>query len=79
MELHPLLNIFLTLINNVADPSGIVQPRAVWDAKENVQITFGTNIYYGGPGTEFGGFLIPQTGFINKSPNSVYLWLTCFF
>jgi len=79
VELHPLVNIYLTLINNVSDPSGIFQPRALWDARQNIQITFGTNIYYGGSGTEFGGFQIPGTNFSSKSPNSVYLWLTCFF
>ena len=37
-------------------------------------------ILYGGDNnTEYGGFQIPGTPFINKAPNSVYLWLTyCF-
>lgn len=78
-ELHPLLNIYLTLINNVADPSGIMQPRAIWDMKENIQLTCGANLYYGKTGTEYGGFIIPTTTFLNKPPESVYLWLTFFF
>jgi len=79
MELHPLLNIYLTLINNVADPSGIMQPRVIWDMIENIQLTCGANLYYGKTGTEYGGFKIPTTNFLSKPPESVYLWLTFFF
>lgn len=79
IELHPLFNIYLTVINNLADPSGIIQPRAIWDVAENFQLTFGTNIAYGGEGTEFGGFKAPQTDFIIKSPDSAYVWVTYFF
>jgi hypothetical protein len=31
VELHPLFNVFFTVINNTADPSGVLQPRATWD------------------------------------------------
>ncbi|MBW2039700.1 MAG: hypothetical protein JRI46_08905 [Deltaproteobacteria bacterium] len=79
VELHPLFNVYLTVINNLADPSGIIQPRAVWDIFEDVQITFGGNIYYGRRGTEYGGFKIPGTNFLNKAPDSVFLWLTYYF
>jgi len=79
IELHPLFNIYLTVINNLADPSGIIQPRAIWDIAENFQLTFGTNIGYGGEGTEFGGFKAPQTDFIIKSPDNAYVWVTYFF
>lgn len=79
MELHPLFNIYLTVINNLANPSGIVQPRAVWDIAEDLQITFGGNIYYGRRGTEYGGFTIPGTTFLYKAPDRAFLWLTYFF
>jgi hypothetical protein len=79
MEVHPLLNIFLTIINNLADPSGVIQPRATWDIITDLQLNFGGNIYYGDDDTEYGGFQIPNTPFISKAPNSVYLWLTYYF
>jgi len=79
VELHPLFNIYLTVISNLADPSGIIQPRAVWDIAEAIQIAFGGNIYYGGTGTEYGGFKIPGTNFLNKAPDSAFVWLNYFF
>ncbi len=79
VELHPLFNVYLTAINNLGDPSGIVQPRAVWDMTQNIQITLGGNIYYGGRGTEYGGYKIQGTGFLNKPSDSAYLWLTYYF
>lgn len=79
LELHPLLNMFLTVINNVEDPSGTFQPRVVWDMGQNFQLTTGANISYGKEGTEYGGFQILDTNYISKSPNTVYLWVTYFF
>jgi len=79
IELHPLFNVFLTVINNIEDPSGILQPYAVWDIAQDFQITFGANILYGGRGTEFGGFRIPGTDLRNKPANSAYLWLSYYF
>lgn len=78
-EAHPLLNISMTVINNVSDPSGMLQPRAVWDAKQNVQVTVGGNITYGGKESEYGGFTIPGTNFMQKTADSVFLWLTYYF
>jgi hypothetical protein len=79
VELHPLLNIYLTLINNVADPSGIMQPRVIWDMKENIQLTCGAGIYYGETGTEYGGFKILTTTFLSKPSDNAFLWITFFF
>jgi hypothetical protein len=79
VELHPLLNCYLTVINNLADPSGIVQPRLVWDCLQDVQITVGGNLYYGRQGTEFGGFRIPGTPFQLRGRDSVFLWVTYYF
>ena len=79
VELHPLLNVFLTSINNVKDHSGILQPRAVWDMARDIQITFGANIHYGVAGTEFGGFTLPDTPFMIEPSNSVYLLLSYYF
>lgn len=54
------------------------QPRATWDISEDAQITLGGNVYYGGRGTEYGGFKITGTNFLNKAPGSAFLWLTYF-
>jgi hypothetical protein len=36
LELHPLFKVFVTSINNVEDPSGILQPYAAWDITQNL-------------------------------------------
>lgn len=79
VELHPLFRAYFTAIDNLADPSGILQPRAVWDVAQNVQMTLGANVYYGATGTEYGGFRISGTDVLNKPSNSVFLWLSYFF
>ncbi len=79
VELHPLFKVSLTGINNVRDPSGVILPRAIWDITQNLQMTFGANIYYGKAGTEFGGFTISGTDIGTRASNSIYGWVTCFF
>ncbi len=79
VELHPLFNFILTSINNITDPSGIIQPYGVWDITQDLQLTAGATVPWGGSGTEFGGFPIPETGFISKPPVSAFIWLTCYF
>lgn len=79
IELHPLFNLILTSINNIADPSGILQPYGVWDITQNLQLTCGATIPWGGTGTEFGGFPIPGTAFISSPADSAFLWLTRYF
>lgn len=79
VELHPLFNLSFTSINNVEDPSGILQVYAIWDAVENVEATFGGNVFYGSRDTEFGGFEIPGTPFLTTPADSVFIWLTYFF
>jgi hypothetical protein len=46
---------------------------------ENVQLTCGANIYYGGIDTEYGGFKTSQTDFLIKHPDNAFIWLTYFF
>ncbi len=79
MELHPLFSIYLSVINNMADPSGVLQPRATWDMTGDLQMTFGGSIYYGAAGTEYGGFQLGDNGVLIKPANSAFLWLTYFF
>lgn len=79
MEVHPLVNIFFTVINNMDDPSGILQPHLTWDITQDLQLTCGGNIFYGGRGTEYGGFKISSTDILIKTPDSVYMWLAWYF
>jgi hypothetical protein len=79
VELHPLFNVFFTAINNLKDPSGILQPRLTWDITQNLQMTFGANIFYGDQGSEFGGFIIPGTNLRSRTPDNAYVWLIYYF
>jgi hypothetical protein len=79
IELHPLFQVFCTAINNVEDPSGILQPYATWDITQNLQLTGGLSLSYGAKGTEFGGFTLPGTDIRSKSPDNAYLWLIYYF
>jgi hypothetical protein len=79
VELHPLCNLFFTAINNLRDPSGVLQPRIVWDVAQDVQLLFGGTLYYGGHQTEFGGFPVPGTGLTTEAPASGYVWLSYYF
>lgn len=78
-EVHPLVNLVITVITNLADPSGIFQPRAVWDVAQSVQVTAGGNLYYGERGSEFGGFQVPGSGLFAEPANSSFLWVTYYF
>jgi hypothetical protein len=79
IELHPLFQVFFTAINNIEDPSGILQPYATWDIAQNLQLIGGLSISYGAKGTEFGGFTLPGTDICSKSPDNAYLWLIYYF
>jgi len=78
-ELHPLLKVYLTVINNLNDGSGTVQPRAIWDVTSDIQLIVGGNIYYGKTGTEYGGFEIPVLELMVEPTNNVFMTLTYFF
>ncbi|OQY04609.1 MAG: hypothetical protein B6I22_09225 [Desulfobacteraceae bacterium 4572_123] len=79
IELHPLLKVSLTAINNLKDPSGVLQPYATWDITQNLQLTGGLNFYWGDRGSEYGGFTLPGTDIRSKTPDSAYLWLIYYF
>ncbi|MCK4767884.1 MAG: hypothetical protein KAS28_05790 [Desulfobacula sp.] len=79
MELHPLFNIYLSVINNVRDPSGIIQPWAIWSVTQNSNLHFGASIFYGKKGSEYGGFLIPGTSFHTNAAPNAYIRFTYYF
>lgn len=79
MEAHPLVNLYLLAIQNIADGSGAIQPRMVWDLSQSVRFIAGASLYYGDTGTEYGGFWVPGIDFkIAPSPGA-FVWLTWFF
>ena len=79
VELHPLFQVFFTAINNVEDPSGILQPYATWDISQNLQLTGGVNVSYGAKDTEYGGFTLPGSDIRTRSPDNAYLLLFYYF
>lgn len=79
MELHPLFNVYLGVINNPGDPSGMVQPWAVWSVTQNSTINMGATVYYGAGDSEFGGFLIPGTSCRTNAATVGHLLFTWYF
>ena len=83
LEVHPLVNIFVTVVTNLWDPSGLVQPRVTWDILKSVKLTLWGNIFYGRRGDEYGGFPVPGpvpgTSLLDKPANQVYSWLSYYF
>ena len=79
VELHPLFNVYLTVINNLEDPSGVVQPRAIWNVSQNLDLTFGANLYYGGKGSEYGGIVVPGIPYLYSPSLTGYVWLSYYF
>jgi len=79
VEIHPLFNVYLSVINNVKDPSGIIQPRAILSMTQNLNLQFGANIFYGEKASEYGGFLIPDTNYYTNAAPSAYVLLSYYF
>jgi len=79
MELHPLFNIYLNFINNVRDPSGIIQPRAIFSLSQNINLNVGASFFYGKRGSEYGGFLIPGTSYFTSAAPNAYVQMTYYF
>jgi hypothetical protein len=79
VEAHPLLNVLLTVIHRLKEPSGLIQPRMVWDATRSLQVTAGAGIPYGGTGTEFDGFPLAGTGRLTPAPERFFIWATYYF
>lgn len=79
VEVHPLVNVYLTVISNVEDPSWIVQPRVSWDFTRSFRLTAWGNVAFGRTGTEYGGFYVPPTGLKQKPPNGGFVWISYYF
>lgn len=79
VELHPLFTAYVTAIVNTHDPSGIVQPRGVWSTSQNTELIFGASLYWGGSGSEYGGYRLTGGDLETASPDQFYLWFTWYF
>jgi hypothetical protein len=81
VELHPLVQLQPTVIVNLSDPSGLLQPQITWDVTENVQAILGAQWHWGGNGSEFGGYKVAMDGIeITAAPaDRAYLWLTYYY
>jgi len=79
VELHPLFNLAVTAINNISDPSGLVQPYAIWNMTQSLELTFGGNVFWGQKDTEYGGFKIPGLPLSTNPSDRAYIWLSYYF
>ncbi len=86
LEIGPLLNLWVTTLRNLDDGSGLVQPRLVWNATQDLEITVGADLSYGGRGSELGGLVVPglpaapgEMPPVLASPDRVYLWASWYF
>lgn len=79
LEIHPLVNAYITPIINLHDGSGILLPRVVYDFSDNIRISLTLLLNWGAAGTEYGGFVIPDTGFTTAPADTVSAWITWFF
>ena len=78
-ELHPLINIFATVIYNLDDQSILLQPRISWDFSESAELLAGLNISLGSSGSEFGDRPDQQTGADTSNADQAYLLVTWYF
>ncbi|MGD2113693.1 MAG: hypothetical protein PVG07_01470, partial [Acidobacteriota bacterium] len=87
LEAHPLVNLWLTTIRNLDDGSGLVQPRLVWNAQQDLEVVLGADLHYGDRGSELGGLVLPGLGSVVPgdvppvlaSPDRLYLWVSRYF
>lgn len=81
VELHPLVQAHATAIVNLHDPSGLLQPQLLWDLAADWQLILGGQWYWGGRGSEFGGYRVAPYGerLLLAPADRLYLWLSFFF
>ncbi|MDJ0783642.1 MAG: hypothetical protein QNJ22_16825 [Desulfosarcinaceae bacterium] len=81
VEAHPLVRLDTTLIVNLWDPSGLVQPQLLWDLAEDWQMILGGQWHWGARGSEFGGFTVdsPVDPQRLAPADRLYLWLSRYF
>lgn len=79
LEVHPLINAYITPIVNLHDGSGAILPRLVYDFSDNIRITLTALLNWGGKETEYGGYTIPGTQFYTCPADTISTWITWYF
>ena len=79
LEVHPLVNTYLTPIVNLNDGSGTLLPRIVYDCADNLRLTLSASLSWGGSNTEYGGHPIPGTDFSSAPADSISAWVNWYF
>lgn len=79
VEASPLLNVFFNLLQNLNDASRLLQLRAVYDWRQNLQGMLGVNLPGGGRGSEYGGLALAPGGPYLGTGSSVYVRLAYYF
>lgn len=79
VELHPLFNLFNTLIWNLNDGSAFLQVRGIYDWRQNVQLMAGVNVGFGDRGDEFHGIPILGTNAVLAPGRSLFLRAAYYF
>ena len=79
IELHPLIQFTLSLIESLDAFTGIIQPRLLIDLTQNSRLQIGGNLFYGKKGAEFGGIPLPGTDFTLGQGNSVSVMAGYYF
>ncbi|HCY88401.1 MAG TPA: hypothetical protein DHV36_24915 [Desulfobacteraceae bacterium] len=79
LEVHPLVNAYLTPIVNLNDGSGTLLPRIVYDWADDIRLTLSASASWGDSNTEYGGYPIPGTGFTSTPADSFSAWINWYF
>lgn len=79
LEIHPLVNAYITPVVNLEDGSGMLLPRMVYDWSANVRITLTAALNWGGRGSEYGGVAIPGTDVYTVPSDTISAWVTWYF
>ena len=79
LEVHPLVNAYITPIVNLHNGSGAILPRIVYGISNNIRITLTALLNWGGTGTEYGGYTVPGTKFYTTPANTISAWIAWYF
>jgi hypothetical protein len=79
VELHPLFNLYASVVWNLDDSSRFLQLRGVYDWRQDVQLQAGINLPRGDPGEEYGSIALPGTGALLAPARSFYLRAALYF
>ncbi len=79
VEVHPLVRLQAGAIVNSGDGSGLLQPRIVWSATQNLEVLAAGQAFFGGAGTEFGGFSLAGSPLGTEPSPGAFLRVSYFF